>query len=763
LPVGEWRICLSGWLIAVGMVALILIAVAFFLVQHMFAGAGEEIGKRWVDRAAAHLATRSRQRAASRAARFGDDPRVVLGEAAGEPALSALRDLARRQAPTPEVVLLLETIDRREPFGERSALLVLVGPGAAEDVRLVLKQTGRAVVPAAKSVEVEAKPNTQADAIAMAFRDELLRTVSSAVTEVGPDQFLAIGLRFPLTGSWEADGFLDRKSLVDEVLSLVTVDLWLTASEPPLEDAWPGTVVLELPLDSEAFLESIKDPTRGTFSGATVDQNRLTVSASDASQLMAILSRQRFPTDQLDGPHQPVSALLTLNFGTETSARTAVLRDTTEAEAFLTFLTKASIRLLGDTIENEELLVPLAAYPTRTVAWLVHTARFGPPAAPVARGDSLRWLDEAVRARDEDVATAILTSHGRAWLELEDPSNGIHVLTRAHQAFPRGGRAFLWSHYLLALDQALRLEEPREAWFTPELCDLAWDTELGPLFLAERMEFTRLRGNLAGAVALANELAPLLPALPIATSAEQYVAGTSWYVLANVLRAGGNYALARRCIQDAQLILNSNIESHNIELTHTLYGMNVCDSMFGVPSIMAVDSWAAAEAVFGRSLVILANSHAAWFIGDFTASASYASAAATGFSSINYWRYARRAEALHDLIADWAARNGESLPDHAGSPNPQVDALLSSPEGQTVSWLHGERPSRVLSLLQFCEAFGPADSEREVLLPSVIKGGLEGDLALLDVPSGATYADAARGLRRAMGLADSAVTPLAAD
>jgi len=455
----------------------------------------------------------------------------------------------------------------------------------------------------------------------------------------------------------------------------------------------------------------------------------------------------------------------------EAEGAAVVRRDSTETEAIQAFLKAAGVRILASPTDEVELKIPLSTFPVRTVAWR-HAAPSSPRRDLVEARETdgalhhpFRWLGEAIESGDEQVAAAVLAGHGRAWLELAQPDSALHLIGLVHAAFPGQTAAFLWAHYLMAIDSALRLDAPDATWFTNDLCELAATRGLGLLFRAERMEFRRLRGDLRGAITEANHLTRDLdrPA-NINSPGDLYVAGTSRYVLANVLRRGGRYDLARQYIHDATTFLRDDIPSHRIELTHAMYGLSICDSMFGVASVQVPDGWGTTEAVFARSLVTLANSHASWFVKDYDRAAQFADQASAAFAGIGYQRYAQRADRLRILLVDWAGRAGRpvtgSAPPHGDE---RVAALLRVPINSTVEWLASERPSHVLSLLQFTAAFSEPDATRFVDLPEVVGIDSSGDLILYRPPQGISFASAQAILRESLGIGQSSPVPLAAD
>ncbi len=764
----------QGWLIALGLVVVAAVVVGWLLAKHAFAGAGEELGRRTVEALAARGRTRSLHKAARRAARAGDDPPTVLVTLAGEPAAQALAELRGKLTPTPEAALLLGAIDDTEsPFAGRPAVLVVVGPGAGDAIAAIARHTGRDVVPA--MLAVEPRPCGDGAEGLSGFWDELednLRQADAAACATA-GAFIAIVLRPPLTGTWEVERQVDAQALVARVLAAASCDVWMTVRDPAREGAWPSTVTVVFPTDASTMRRALSNAGTPLPASAAVAEDAVTLPGPVAAQLVASLAGIAGVSMLGDAAAPPYSPAVTLALSSPGGNSTGLVRrDGTETEAIQAFLRAAGVRILASPVEDVDLKLPLSTFPTRTVAtrFAVRPSEQSPYEVGALRAGAgalerpMRWLNEAIESGDQDVAAAVLADHGRSWLELQDPGEGLSLIRRAHDQLARGSRPFLWSHYLLALDSALRLNEPSEHWFTDELCDLADETELGPLFHAERMEFRRLRGDLQSAVVDANLLIQRLGRLRANSSAERYVAGTARYVLANVLRRGGRYDLAKGMILDSTRIFTEAVAAHRIEMTHALYALNVCDSMFGVASVQASPTWSPNEAVFARSLVTLANCHASWFVEDYDRAAHFATSAEEGFANIGYERYARRAASLRGLIADWADRAGRRLACTRGpARDARVTALLDAPPGAAVHWLADERPSHVLSLLQFSEAFGDPESARTVELPELVGTEPDGDLVLYRPPRASSYGEAQAVMRAGMGVGQGSRVPLAAD
>ena len=554
-----------GWLISVVAVALLL-GTAWLFLRGVLAGAGEEIGRRAVGGVGNRWRRGHHHRAARRAARRGRDPAAVLVSGSSLAVPETLERLRAALAPSPESAKLIASIlDANSAFSGRPAVFVAAGAGTAKEKELTLRQTGREVVLAAYAVDpLVPSAGSQPDRVWSELHDALANARNDA--EHTQDAFFALSLCPPLTGAWELETNIDPQTLVDYILANVTGDVWLTVRDPGREHAWPSTVTLTLPISVRTLKRPLKSAGYLLPSSAKVAGNTVTLPGADAAKFVAALvglSGISMLGDAVSPPYGPAITLALQNLAPGWTG--VVLRDVVQTEAVQDFLRAVGVRILTSPSDDVDLRLPLSTLPGRTVAWRLAPRDAGTKRSSLVQpdialqaephGDSggpIVWLEEAIQSVDEGVISAVLANHGRAWLELEDSQHTLSLITRVHDTFSPPTRAFLWSHYLLALDSALRLDAPADTWFSPDLCDAADTTELGPLFRAERMEFCRLRGELGEAVAQANYLIGTFHPLEVDSPASRYVAGASRYVLANLLRRGGRYDIAKEFIVEAR-------------------------------------------------------------------------------------------------------------------------------------------------------------------------------------------------------------------
>jgi tetratricopeptide (TPR) repeat protein len=757
-------------MILVGIAGFVIVVAALFVAREFVAGIAGELGKRSVDAASNRRVKSRRRRSARVAAKGGGTCSAVLCAFAGDAAENAHAVLRGRFDPSASITALLDTLDElQSPFHSRPAVMLAIGSGAENEKQMALGKTGRRVIYDAVAVDISGK-DEQGDSIPEILKqriDELGPEVYRQATKIGG--FVAVTLLPPLTGTWETELELNIEGLLSGILTHSTCDTWLTVLEPPHAGSWPSTVSIDCPLPRKVFKRALENERFSLAPLATWANQKLVLPGGDASHLVAELAGIRaFSVRGVDVmPRYSPAMTLALKLPGD-DARGSVEVYTNECDVIRDYLRATGIQIFAHPDDDVEVRLPQSAFPIRTIAWTVSRTKAEGMAPQLdvdaEASESVRWLAEAIEAKDQNVAAAVLAVHGRAWLELDHSRHALETIGRAREVFDVSSEAHLWSHYLLGLDSALHREDPSEEWFALPICTIANNTELGLLFQAEHMEFRRLRGDLPGAVDEANQLIGRIQNQTLVPASRGYAEGTARYVLANVLRAGGRYDIARRYIQDAKDYLDPSLPSHRIELTHANYGEGVCDSMFGIASIHGGDGWSPSEAVFARSLVTLANCHASWFVDDYVRAVEFATIAERGFETIGYDRYARRAQTLRTLILDWADRAGSPVrPFAVRDRDRRVTALLDAPIGASVSLLAAERPSRCLSLLQFADAFGSARDSREVEMPELIVADQEGRLSLRKLAAASSYAEAEVLLRDAMGIGQDGRVPLAAD
>lgn len=609
---------------------------------------------------------------------------------------------------------------------------------------------------------------------------QLEAAMESAVSAVhdGTADGIAVFLDVPLSGSWDNEVGVDLARFFGTLLRDEDCAIWITYEEPIDISSWPDEVFVEAPVAAaslrrfliECGLAELHDESSFAAVG-----NALRVTPAIAARALLALGGEVLPS-AVGGATEPpaYASYLVLAIGSERLRSTAasVTRETAVAADLQAFMQDQGIRIVRVDTGG---VLPLTPYRGRVTAW----RRAAQPTPRVddralAAGDraqaehaqrELEHLGEAISEGNASLAAAVLVHSGRAWIETQDAPQYRERLDETLHAFGLASSPGLWAHYLLALDSALRRNEPEARWFGPDVCDIAQRFGMSPLFRAEQMEFARLRGDFPEAAQLAARLFPALAGeIERSAPGDIYVDATARYVLANVLRRGGRYDIARSLIDTAHKAYDRRVPSHLVEWLHCRYALSVCDALAGVPRVEPDQGLEAGQLVFARSLVTLSNAQASWFIGDYARAIEFAAHAEEGFRSIGYSRYASRAAGVASVLTEWR-RFAEGQPVDGAAASPIIEHIRVATSGSSeLIDLQDLRPSAALTVLQFATSFATDTAAScKVVNPGVII--LDGDLVLqLTEPSSfESIADADAALRDALGVGRERLVPLLPD
>lgn len=603
--------------------------------------------------------------------------------------------------------------------------------------------------------------------LALARADELLD---------GTDRYLAVVLRPPITGSFAEDAQLDLDALF---APLLTRDVWLTWLTPLDVSSWPDDVLLSGPDSPEDVRRRLSEAGLDPGRRATVLADVLRLPRREAGRALLLLAGDDEALAVHTGDAPPYDRRLQLLIGPEAER-------TLEARVAVDALPGAGGRLADQGWQvrfdrgTAATVVPLDTVARQVSAYRVIGnrgrlgARTGVPQSvaqsePVSvtsaeRSDGMRRLDEAILEQDPHLAMSALVRKGRAWVDSPAAEQMRPRLKATLEVFGPASAPGVWAHYLIALDAALRLERVDLGAFDEHAIARADPHRLGLLYAAEAMEFRRLAGDLDGACRQAELLLPrFTPAGQVADDdADRYVQGTSRYLVANLLRRGGQYGAARAWVDEAQLLLEGIAPSLRAEHMHCRYARGVCAGMLGEALLEPLGDSGDQELTFGRALVRLADANAAWLEGSVGRASASARRAQHGFEEIGYTRYAARARDLSELLEAWTACEREGVGAISGRVPSVVERLLDSrPSTIDLSRL---RPSRALGILQFPLRFRELDVPHQVVLPSVLSlaAGHE-RLSVHRLPDAGSVHAANVALRDAMALPPRMLLPLLAD
>lgn len=419
--------------------------------------------------------------------------------------------------------------------------------------------------------------------------------------------------------------------------------------------------------------------------------------------------------------HRILNSMLMLAVGERATSeqRGLVSSHSAPTRTFVTAWEQCGIRVDGLTAEGALIPLGVPESQTRMIAW-----RLPAPTAPQTNRDArlepgrrsfdadLALARESLASGDTGLLTALLSSRGRAWIESDSAGHSLELFQEVIRLLPDDAPSYLWSHFLLQLAGLFADLATSPEVFSREIEARAARVGLGGLFASERMEFSRKLGDLELMLATANELLPRLPAIlqrDPRDAVSGYTAGVMHFLLANCLRFGGRYDAARELVLTAQRLFHSGIPSHETELAHCYYAVQVCNVMLGMPVEPLPPMSFETTMRFAGALIRLSFSHAAWVVDDIDKAQSAAESAATQFDAIGARRYSVRAKGVHALLGAWKARRSGAVPDFTALPSPigSVVAALTGehPDFDLIGqWLATARASHAVGVLQFAKA-----------------------------------------------------------
>jgi hypothetical protein len=271
----------------------------------------------------------------------------------------------------------------------------------------------------------------------------------------------------------------------------------------------------------------------------------------------------------------------------------------------------------------------------------------------------------------------------------------------------------VWSKYLLIIARLFRFQEMSSSAIDEHLLADSKRLGIAPLLLAEKMELSRKRGDRPETLKLLQQLMTELAEAETPRSAgEAYAVGTSHFLIANLLRYGGLYPNAKSSIDRARTYFRPAILSHQIELAHCHYAMEVCWAITGSPrDERFVPPGSGESRPFAEALLTLARSHSEWARAQIAEAAEYAESAAIAFDSIGYHPYAKRAKRLFELLQVWRRLElGASASKAIAASNSDENILralvgLPGTSGTLRDQIARLRVSHVVGLLQFASSF----------------------------------------------------------
>jgi predicted alpha/beta hydrolase family esterase/tetratricopeptide (TPR) repeat protein len=386
------------------------------------------------------------------------------------------------------------------------------------------------------------------------------------------------------------------------------------------------------------------------------------------------------------------------------------------------------------------------------------------------RGDDLAELRNAIQRHDSSKVAGLVINRGRSWIETSEAVDAIVLLRDVERLFEPSSIEAVWSHYLIAIAILFRERIAPASEFDDSFLARAQPHGLGPLVLAERMEFARQRHD-SSTLSVARELELAIEQSNVATSANNaYALGVAFYLIGNLLRSGGRYREASEAIARARSLYRPPILSHQVELAHCHYALAVCRAMTGGMEDLPPLPLGPEFQRFANALTTLTQSHSAWAKNRLGQAIEHAENASLIFQQIRFTAYGGRAEALASLLGAWRRLELGAPPDQvlakAGEDRDILEGMLGNCAYITKlkDWIQRARPSRVLGMLQFASAYNPNWTENvgRIVLPAILRKNSDKSYDW-EQRMCSSLAEADTTLRSLMGIRHDARLPLLAD
>jgi pimeloyl-ACP methyl ester carboxylesterase len=386
--------------------------------------------------------------------------------------------------------------------------------------------------------------------------------------------------------------------------------------------------------------------------------------------------------------------------------------------------------------------------------------------------DDLNALRIAIAEGNRQAVLALVANHGRSWIETTEADVAIALLTQVSTTFSPSAAEVIWARYLIAISRLFRDRDTSSTTFDDAFIQHAEAIDLGPLILAEIMEFARKRNDRKETILAAGKLLESLDGVTSARGPHSaYALGTSHFLLGNLYRYGGQYREAKSWIGRAVSFYRPTILSHQIELAHCHYSLAVCHAMEGELWREDISPQPLGSELrrFSEALITLARSHSAWAVSNVGEAEDLAKRAAAAFNEIRFAEYNRRANSLMGLLAAWYRLDYGSGVDKAITSAQEHASVIRGMPGDPAAlgglkdWISRSRPSLVLGILQFASSFATDWTQPigEFSLPPVLQIGTGGLEWCIETCS--TLAEADRRLRELMRIPLGVRLPLLAD
>ncbi|MCK1298373.1 hypothetical protein IVB33_39010 [Bradyrhizobium sp. 24] len=380
-------------------------------------------------------------------------------------------------------------------------------------------------------------------------------------------------------------------------------------------------------------------------------------------------------------------------------------------------------------------------------------------------------LQDAINNGDSHSAEVLVATRGRSWIERHDADRAIELLERVIQRFDPSSAEVVWSKYLLIIARLFKSQDTSSTAIDDALLAESENLRLSPLLLAEKMELARKRGDSELALKIHIEVDDRLRERETPRSAgEAYAMATSRFLIANLLRSGGLYVEAKTEIELAQRLFTPTIISHQTEMAHCQYALEVCRAMIGKTlEDRSLLTGGSEYRPFAEALLVLARSHSEWSLARIAEATESSELAANAFEAIGYHPYAVRAKRLTRLLEAWRKLEWGASIERVIAASPAdgsiLRALLGTSEhaGTIRDRFNQLRPSAAVGLLQFASAYNPNWSEDigRFALPPILQKS-DGNLRWVNLFASSLF-EADKILRSRLRIPGNLSVPLIAD
>ena len=434
-------------------VAAILILAAGAFMKAYWSGLATELG---ASTARALAGRRSRHRAlrsALQTARAGAAPAKALGAISGVQGSDAIeRVLSRVDRPPAVTALATAVSDDTGPLAGKVPIVVSVGRHAIPLLRSVRTDPQLKTAPTAFAVGASAGgPESGVEQASGDLWSQLNTAMEWAADTLshGVGDFVAVLLDTPITGSWSDDADLDLPRLFEVIFRDRSRATWLSYNEPIDPTAWPEEIIVEFqaPVDDAIHVLAAAGLSPPHIRRRVSDQS-VVMASVDVVALVLMLTSSIHSITGTGSPTNvaavlpPYSAAITLALEPATQSGAGdVGRDLTAARNVEDLLLATGVRILTVGYERPSLVVNLS-WPGKN--WLGKSPlQFHSVSLPGSRlsvdstdDAAMQWLLQAITSSDDQVAAAVLASHGRAWIEAASPQSAIEPIRRPWRCSP---------------------------------------------------------------------------------------------------------------------------------------------------------------------------------------------------------------------------------------------------------------------------------------------------------------------------------------